>query len=35
MAAIKMAPAEMTAKGDEFDTVVAQMETLVKQLCGA
>lgn len=42
MATIKMDPSEMTAKaaqlnqkGDAFHTVVTEMETLVKQLCGA
>ena len=42
MAAIKMDPAEMTTKaaqldqkGTEFSTVVTEMESLVKQLCGA
>ena len=42
MATIKMDPAEMTAKasqldakGDEFNTVVTEMEKLVNQLCSA
>ncbi|MDE6625488.1 MAG: WXG100 family type VII secretion target [Lachnospiraceae bacterium] len=42
MASIKMDPTEMAAKatqldkkGTEFSTIVNQMESLVKELCGA